>query len=180
MIRLLLAAGLSLALIGNALAGGSAPWSNSTKPDNPYVGEFGVPAEQRYFVPFSADIPGCDDSDTLWWIKNRFGHTQATFWNSSLEIVNIDRIEEIGFRSNGASYIPRRYCVGRAELSDKKFHTLVYQVQERTGFVGYSEGMEWCVVGFDHLLAYAPSCSVLRPLIDRYANDKITYPPVVH
>lgn len=150
----------------------------STKPNNTYLGEFGVPAEKR-FIPFSADLPGCEDHDTVWWIKNRFDHTQSTFWNSSLEIVNIDRIREIGFRSNGESYIPRRYCMGRAELNDKKFHTVFYQIQERTGVAGYSDGFEWCVVGFDHDFAYAPACSVLRPLIDRYANDKYVLPTAV-
>jgi len=178
MTRFLLAAALLLGLVGSASAGGGFAPYPSEKPDNSFVGEFGVPSEQR-FIPFSADIPNCDDHDTVWWIKNRFDHTQATFWKSSLEIVNIDRIKEIGFRSNGATYIPRRYCVGRAELSDKKFHTVIYQIQERTGFAGYSNGDEWCVIGFDHDFAYAPACSALRPLIDRYANDKYILPAAV-
>jgi len=136
-----------------------------------FAGGVVVPAEER-IIPFSANLPSCEDGTTLWWIKNRFDHTQSTFWNSSLEIVNIDRIREVGFRSNGVAYIPRRYCVGRAELSDNRFHTVVYQIQERTGLAGYTDGFEWCVVGYDHDFAYAPACSALRPLIDRYANDK--------
>lgn len=134
-----------------------------------------VPAEQR-FLPFTADLPPCDDSGTLGWIKNCFDHTQSTFWNSPLEIVNFDKIHEVGFRSNGVSYIPRRYCVGRVEMNDTKFHTIVYQIIERAWLAGYGSGFEWCVIGFDHDFAYAPACSVLRPLVDRYANDKITFP----
>lgn len=155
MTRLFLAAAMLLGLALPAFAGGVV-----------------VPAEQRY-IPFSGDLPSCDDSETIWWIKNRFDHTQSTFWNSSLEMVNVDRIHEIGYRSNGVAYIPRRYCVGRAELSDKKFHTVIYQIQERTGIAGYTDGFEWCVVGYDHDFAYAPACSALRPLVDRYVNEKI-------
>jgi hypothetical protein len=140
-----------------------------------FAGGYVVPAEQRY-LPFSGDLPKCDDGWTIGWIENRFDHTQSEFWNSPLQIVNIDRIEEVGFRSNGASYIPRRYCVARAELNDNKFHTVVYQIQERTFLAGFGDGFEWCVIGFDHDMAYAPACSALRPLVDHYANEKISFP----
>ncbi len=177
MIRAMMIAAAMLALGGSALAQSAStyPPGPERAPRGTYTGEFGVPAEQRY-IPFSADLPACEDSETVWWIKNRFDHTQATFWQSNLEIVDIDRIEEIGWRSNGTPLIPRRFCVGRAALNNNTFHTVVYQIQERTGVAGFSNGFEWCVVGFDHLFAYAPACSVLRPLVDRYANDKVTFP----
>jgi hypothetical protein len=135
-----------------------------------------VPAEQRY-IPFSGDIPQCNDPDYIKWIELRVANTEATFWNSSLEIVSIDDVRQIGMRSNGVQYLPRRYCTARAHMSDLKTRTVVYQIQERTGFAGYDDSVEWCVVGLDRNLAYMPACSILKPLVDRYAHDQIRFPP---
>jgi len=135
-----------------------------------------VPAEQRY-IPFSGDIEKCDDADNLWFIRNSFRTNEAEYWNSSLTIVDIDDIKEIGFRSNGVQYIPHRYCVGKAHMSDLKTRTIVYQIQEHAGFAGYSNASEWCVVGLDRDLSYVPACSILKPLLDRYAHDTVQFPP---
>ena len=134
-----------------------------------------VPAEERY-IPFSGDLPQCDDADYLTWIQARFAEKESTYWNSPLTIVGIDEVRQIGFRSNGAQYIPRRYCVADAHMSDLKTRRVIYQIQERTGFAGYAGSTEWCVVGLDRNNAYAPGCSVLRPLLDRYAHDNIQMP----
>ena len=135
-----------------------------------------VPAEQRY-IPFSGDIEKCDDADSLWWIVHHFSHKESEYWNSPLEIQSIDDIHEIGMRSNGVQYIPRRYCVGHAHMSDMKTRTIVYQIIEHAGFAGLSNNTEWCVVGLDRDLSYAPACAILKPLIDRYAHDQIKFPP---
>jgi len=37
--------------------------------------------------------------------------------------------------------------------------------------IGWGWGVEWCVVGLDRNLAYAPSCSVLRPFATRYLGE---------
>ena len=135
-----------------------------------------VPAEQRY-IPFSGDIEKCDDVESLGWVRDGFRINETEYWNSSLTIDSIDDVKEIGFRSNGVQYIPHRYCVGKAHMSDLKTRTIVYQIQEHAGFAGYSNASEWCVVGLDRDLSYVPACSILKPLLDRYAHDTVQFPP---
>lgn len=124
-----------------------------------------VPAEQRY-ASFSADLPACDDGGVLARITDRFAQKESGYWNSPLQIGGYDRIQEIGFRANGLGYIPRRYCVARALVVDSMERTVVYDIEESMGIIGWGYGVEWCVVGLDRDLAYAPGCSALRPLID--------------
>jgi hypothetical protein len=131
---------------------------------------FIVPAEKRY-SPYSGVLPPCDDPGVLSQITDRFGATESEFWASSLQIAGFDRVREIGFRANGVAYIPRRYCVARAALNDQQFRPVVYQIQESLGFIGWGRGVEWCVVGLDRNLAYAPGCSSLRPYVTRVLGE---------
>jgi len=125
-----------------------------------------VPAEQR-FSPFDTYLPSCDDAGVLDTIRGRFAQKESGYWNSSLEIGEVDRIREIGYRSNGVAYIPRRYCVARAKLSDTHWRTLQYEILSDMGIIGWGYGVEFCVVGLDRNLAYAPACAVLRPFVER-------------
>jgi hypothetical protein len=127
---------------------------------------YDTPAEARW-APFVADMPACDDNGVLSTISGRFGGTQREFWNSNLAIAGFDRVREIGFRSNGLSYIPRRYCVARAAMSDQRERTVVYAVGTQLGIIGNTWGVEWCVVGMDPTFAYAPDCEVIRPILER-------------
>ena len=120
-----------------------------------------VPAEQRY-RPFTADLPACDDPGVLGTITSRFQQKESEYWNSALEIKLFDRVHESGFRSNGLDYIPRRYCTARALLNNDKRHYVTYWVGERTGIIGWSYGVEWCVQGLDRNNAYAPACRAAR------------------
>jgi hypothetical protein len=130
-----------------------------------------VPAEQRY-VAYSGDLPSCEDPGVLSRITDRFAQKESGYWNSALQINGYDRIREIGFRANGLGYIPRRYCVARALGNDLKERTVVYDIEESLGVIGWSYGVEWCVVGLDRNLAFAPACSSLRPFIERYLGEK--------
>ena len=120
-----------------------------------------VPAEQRY-RPFTADLPACDDPGVLDTIISRFQQKESGYWNSALEIKLFDHIHESGFRSNGLDYIPRRYCTARALLNNDRLHHVTYWVGERTGIIGWSYGVEWCVQGLDRNNAYAPACRAAR------------------
>jgi hypothetical protein len=127
---------------------------------------YDTPAEARW-APFFDNMPACDDSGVLSTISGRFGQTQREFWDPRLAIDGFDRVREIGFRSNGLSYIPRRYCVARAAMTDQKRRTVVYAVGTQTGLLGVTWGVEWCVVGLDPTFAYAPDCEVIRPILER-------------
>jgi hypothetical protein len=127
---------------------------------------YGTPAEARW-APFYPDMPACDDTGVLSTISGRFGQTQREYWNPDLSIMTFDRVREIGFRSNGLDYMPRRYCVASAAMSDQKQRTVVYDVGSNFGILGLTWGVEWCVVGVDPTFAYAPDCLAIKPIIER-------------
>jgi hypothetical protein len=130
------------------------------------AGSYVTPAQQRY-IPYSAKLPACDDPGVLSRISDRFAQKESGYWNSNLQIGGYDRIREIGLRANGLGYIPRRYCVARIESSDRRPHAVLYSIGEDLGIIGWDYGVEWCVVGLDHNLAYAPGCSAARPFLER-------------
>ena len=129
-----------------------------------------VPAEER-FLPYSGVVPACDDPGVLADISSRFAQKESEYWNSSLQIASYDRFREIGFRSNGLSYIPRRYCVARTFDGAGKARPVIYDIGEGLGLLGYGWGVEWCVVGLDRNHAYEPSCGALRPFAARYLGE---------
>jgi hypothetical protein len=122
-----------------------------------------VPAEERY-SSYSGVLPACDDPGVLSTISDRFAQKEGEFWNSSIRLAGFDRVREIG-------YIPRRYCVARSVDAEGKFRPVIYNVGEDLGMIGWGWGVEWCVVGLDRNLAYAPGCSVLRPFAARYLGE---------
>ncbi|HTV31533.1 MAG TPA: hypothetical protein VME69_00230 [Methylocella sp.] len=121
-----------------------------------------VPAEQRY-LPYDGDLPACNDASVLDRIEDRFDDRESEFWNSGLLIVGFDHIREIGYRTNGADYIPRRFCTARAYLNDSTLHSVSYSIGEDLGFLGFGFGVTWCVDGLDRNYAYAPHCKMARP-----------------
>ena len=133
--------------------------------------QFSTPAEQR-FSPYDEKLPNCDNSWVTGRISDRFRQKESSYWNSTLTILGYDRFKEIGLRANGVGYIPRRYCIARVTMSDNKERTVIYDVQEDTGIIGWGWGVEWCVVGVDRNSAYSPACSVLRPFAEQYLGDK--------
>ncbi len=126
-------------------------------------------------TPISPTSPSATTPAVLSAITGRFSETENTYWGGVHAIAGYERVREIGFRSNGIDYIPRRYCVGRALIDDPRApppqrtrpHTIVYNVGANGGMIGWSWGVEWCVVGFDREHAYDPACAVLRPIIER-------------
>ncbi len=138
---------------------------------------YGTPAEARW-APFHANfanVPACDDFRVLSTIVGQFADAENIYWGGVPAIEGYERLREIGFRSNGLDYIPRRYCVGRALIVDPRAppperpraQTIVYSVNATEGPLGMMWGVEWCVVGFDREHAYKPACLVLRPIIER-------------
>jgi hypothetical protein len=122
-----------------------------------------VPAERRY-IPFYNLVPSCGDPAVFALIQRRFHDRESEFWNTGLEILGFDEVREIGYKTNGYDYIPRRYCIARAYLNDgKKLHQVSYSINEDLGIIGFGFGVEWCVGGLDRNDAYAPNCKMARP-----------------
>ena len=121
-----------------------------------------TPAEQRD-QPYSGLVKACNDPMAMGYIKGAFAGRETEYWHSGLTIIGFDDIQEIGFRSNGLDFIPRRYCTARAYMSDNKTRPVSYLITEAGGGIGFSDNVVWCVVGLDRDDAFAPACKEAQP-----------------
>jgi hypothetical protein len=112
---------------------------------------------------FDSQIPACDNSWALGTIQHRFATKEGRFWNSDLRIESFDQIREVAFRPWADGTIPRRFCTGRALVSDGKWRTVRYSIIEDGGMISASWGVNWCVVGVDRNWAYNPACKAAGP-----------------
>lgn len=142
-------AGAALALVAALIAGVAAA--------RPLT-----PAEQRN-APYSGIVPPCWSAGALAEIQTRFAAREDEYWHSGLTIAGFEDVHEIGFRSNGLDYIPRRYCQAHAVMNDQKVRTVDYSIVEAGGSIGYTDGVEWCVVGLDRENGFAPACQMAKP-----------------
>ncbi len=151
------------ALLVLALLGLSA----AARADSEYEG----PAERR-LSPYVGDVSACEEPGILSRIQGVFRTTQNAYWKQDLQIISFDRVRELSLRGNGVEYIPRRFCIARGHLSDNSIHTVIYDIEEGQGIIGFGDGVEWCVVGLDRMFAFSPACSSLRPFAERFLGSK--------
>jgi hypothetical protein len=110
---------------------------------------------------YDGNLPPCESA--LGKVSSNFADKESTFWNSTLQITGYDRVREIAFRPWQSDNIPRRYCAATAMLSDGKPRPVYFSIIEDGGFAGFSNGVEFCVVGLDRNWAYNPACKAARP-----------------
>jgi hypothetical protein len=108
-------------------------------------------------------VPACDSAWALQTISWRFGYKEWRFWNSPERLTQFGPVREIAYRPWGPDYVPRRYCEVKVRVSEQRDTVVYYSIIEKGGFAGYGWGVEWCVVGHDYNLAYAPNCRAARP-----------------
>ena len=122
-----------------------------------------VPAEQRH-MSFSGDIPACDDPSVLGKITSRFDHRESRYWQSGLSISGFNGIVEVGFRTPGLDFLPRRYCMAHAVFENGQSRKVTYAIAGDLGWLGVlGFGVEWCIDGLDRNLAYGGECRAARP-----------------
>jgi hypothetical protein len=121
-----------------------------------------TPAEKREF-PYDSQLPACHDLAVLEKISSYFAEKETKFWESSIRIVEYEKIRPLAWRPWGLDYIPRRFCTGNVIVSDGTRHRIDYSVREDLGIIGATWGVEWCVQGFDRNWAYQPACRMARP-----------------
>ena len=119
---------------------------------------------------YDGAVPPCEAA--LDKIASRFAQKEGQYWNSNLQILDFEKVREIAFSPWAEGTIPRRFCSAVATVSDGRKHRVNYWIGEDTGMIGAGWGVEWCVVGLDRDLAYAPACSSLRPFLQRYLGEK--------
>jgi hypothetical protein len=112
---------------------------------------------------YDAVVPACEDPAALGKIQARFSEKESRFWNSSLQIVDFERVREIALRPWAVDTIPRRFCTGTAVVSDGIKRRVNYSIIEDGGMIGGTWGVEWCVLGLDRNWAYNPHCRMALP-----------------
>jgi len=145
--------------IGLALAG-LVLWSVPASAASWFELNFGLSGPR-----YDSIVPLCHDASVIGQIRSKFGHKEAEYWSSNLEILDIERVREAAYRPwvGAPQAIPRRFCSGVARVSDGSRHAVYYSITETTGWIGVGWGVEWCVVGLDRNWAYNPACRMAQP-----------------
>jgi hypothetical protein len=108
-------------------------------------------------------MPPCDYAPALDRIIGNFRTKEIRFWNSELQIVGFEHIQENAVLPWAAQSIPRRFCSGTAVINDGARHPIYYSIAEDTGMIGLDWGVDFCVVGLDRNMADGPACRAARP-----------------
>ena len=108
-------------------------------------------------------LPPCNYPAALDRIIGDFQIKEARFWNSRLQIVGIENIQQTALLPWAAQSIPRRFCSGTAVVNDGARHAIYYSIAEDTGMIGIDWGVNFCVVGLDRNWAYRPDCRSAGP-----------------
>lgn len=119
-----------------------------------------IPAETRDYR-YTAELSACDAPGVLSRIQSRFSVTERRFWQSEAEIVAIGQVRQAAFRPHGLDLIPRRYCQAVATMSNNRKLKLRYAIIEDAGIIGMSEGVQYCLEGYDRNLTAVPGCNRL-------------------
>jgi hypothetical protein len=110
---------------------------------------------------YDSALPACEAA--LGTIAARFATKESRFWASSLQIVDFANVRETALRPWAEQTIPRRFCRGKALISDGNWSPVYFVIAEDTGLIGATWGVEWCVVGYDRNWAYNPRCRMAQP-----------------
>ncbi|MGQ4273292.1 hypothetical protein [Terrihabitans sp. B22-R8] len=126
--------------------------------------DYAAPAvtERRVLVD-DARLPPCFSPKVFNEIADSFESKERTYWHSGLVLLAFAEPRELGYRSWGPEFIPRRFCAADTRLNDGSQRTVFYSIGKDTGTLGVKWGVEWCVTGVDRNLAFAPNCRMAQP-----------------
>lgn len=108
--------------------------------------------------------PACHDPKVVGRVAKMFNQAEAAYWHTGVRMAHITHARETAYRDWQPTMIARRYCSAVAYLSDGGRYELVYWVRSEQGFAGVGWGVQFCLVGRNRQMAYAPHCKMLRPL----------------
>ncbi len=120
--------------------------------------------ESRAYFSFGGEprLPDCTAGSVQSAVAGAIARARRDYYNGRT-ILNIDEITEVAYRANGISPLARRYCRGKASLSDGSYQSVHYLVEEHAGFVGISWNVEACLAPLDKWHVYGARCSTARP-----------------
>lgn len=118
---------------------------------------YNPPSEEGAW-PFLLDLPECDDQSILRKIMHDFENREREYWASKLYISKFENIKELGNRTHGLSYTPRRYCQSEAIFSDSIKRSVFYNLTPDQSVILTGQVIDWCVVGLDRAHVDGPNC----------------------
>ena len=119
-----------------------------------------------YFQAMFFTFPECANGSVKARIIENFNWADRTTFYRGVSIRKIDYESERAIESFGTvgtnAPIDRRYCKGRAWLSNGKAYSVYYRIERGMGFAGTGYKVEFCVAGYDPWRVYDGNCRVLR------------------
>ncbi len=122
-----------------------------------------MPYEYRFWPSNGQNLAPCNEAWVQDAIRSAFNTHEESYWHSPLLMQDFLRIRQIGFRTNGPDFDPRRYCVARVMFNDGRARVVKYNLVDGGGFAGIGDGVKWCVVGLDRNHVYSPDCVAAGP-----------------
>ena len=80
---------------------------------------------------YDAVLPACGDGWVLSTIRSRFATKEGRFWNSDLSIAEFGEVRQVAFRPWAEATVPRRWCSGKALISDGRWRQVHYRHHRR-------------------------------------------------
>jgi hypothetical protein len=144
-------------IVAAALAATSAAAADLNRPVPPPV------APAAPLAAFHHLLPACSEPAVLKDISRKFTVAEANIIHSGLAIAAIDDVRQTG-ATDGPSLIDRRYCSGRAWLSNGKTAEVVFLIEgPMLGKYSIGYSVDSCLPSFDPYHVYDGNCLSIRP-----------------
>ncbi|WP_298985417.1 cytoplasmic protein [uncultured Roseibium sp.] len=120
--------------------------------------------EHRAYFSFGGEprLPDCTAGSVQSAVAGSVAKARKDYYGGRT-ILSIEEITEVAYRANDVSPLARRFCRGKASLSDGSYQSVHYMVEEHAGFVGVSWNVEACLAPLDKWRVYGAYCSTARP-----------------
>ncbi|POF29751.1 hypothetical protein [Roseibium marinum] len=119
--------------------------------------------ENRIYFSFGGEnrLPECTAASVQSAVAGSVASARRDYYDGRT-IMGIDDIRETGYQVD-ISPVARRYCRGKASLSDGSIRSVHYLVEENAGFLGLGWNVEACMAPLDKWHVYGDHCSTTRP-----------------
>ena len=107
-------------------------------------------------------LPSCGEASVHARIVERFNQADRTQWHRGTRLKYIRQASERAYNIYPDSRINRRYCRGKAYMSDGRTRRVHFLIEQHMGLASFGWGVEYCMKGSDYWHAYGGWCRVLR------------------
>jgi hypothetical protein len=107
-------------------------------------------------------LPSCSEATVHARIVKRFNLADRTQWHRGTRLKYIRQASERAYNIYPDSQINRRYCRGKAYMSDGRSRRVHFLIEQHMGLASFGWDVEYCLKGSDYWHAYGGWCRVLR------------------